>query len=198
MKAIAICGSPRASGNTEQLLRRCLERLGSHGIQGSLISLAELRIDHCTGCGVCRQQGDGRCAIDWDDFPQVFKDMVAADIILVGTPVYFGSATPQLMALLDRAGYVARGAGNLLAGKLGGPVVVARRAGQNFTVAQLVLWFLISGMIVPGSTYWNIAFGAEPGDALKDEEALATLDHFCDKLAELGGKLFASDGPAVV
>jgi len=84
---------------------------------------------------------------------------------------------------------VARGSGNLFSRKLGGPIVVARRAGQNFTYAQLLMWFMISDMVVPGSSYWNMAIGAEPGDVLADVEALATLDRFCDNLVWLGTKL---------
>ena len=49
------------------------------------------------------------------------------------------------------------------AGKVGGPLVVARRAGQNFTFAELLFWFHINQMINPGSTYWNMAFGREKG-----------------------------------
>jgi multimeric flavodoxin WrbA len=150
--------------------------------------LAEKRVEPCTACGACREEPYGSCTIDDDDFDEVFQAMLGADIIIVGSPVYFGSATPQIMALLDRAGYVAR-AEQRFARKLGGPVVVARRAGQNFTYAQLMYWFMISDMIVPGSSYWNIAFGAEPGDAGGDAEAIATLDRFVGNLAWLARKI---------
>lgn len=189
MKALAICGSPRRAGNTETLLQRCLERLAAEGVTGELIRLADLTIAPCTGCGVCREHPGAGCVITDDDFAPVFEAMLGADILLVGSPVYFGSATPNLMALLDRAGYVARGLGNAFSRKLGGPVVVARRAGHNFTYAQLLLWFMICDMVVPGSSYWNISFGAEPGDVTADAEALATVDRFVDNLVWLGRKL---------
>ena len=189
IKAVAISGSPRAGGNTEALLHHCLDRMAAQGVDGELISLGDLTIEPCTGCGICRETPGTGCVISEDDFEGVFRAMVAADIILVGSPVYFGSATPNLMALLDRAGYVARGSGNLFSRKLGGPIVVARRAGQNFTYAQLLMWFMISDMVVPGSSYWNMAIGAEPGDVLADVEALSTLDRFCDNLVWLGTKL---------
>ena len=108
---------------------------------------------------------------------------------MVGSPVYFGSATPPLMALLQRAGYVARANGNLLSRKLGGPVAVARRAGQNFTFAQLLFWFMISDMIVPGSSYWNIAFGRLAGEVQNDAEGLQTVERFGENLAWLAGKI---------
>ncbi|NLT34403.1 MAG: flavodoxin family protein [Gaiellales bacterium] len=189
MRAIAICGSPRRGGNTEQLLQHCLDRLAAGGVSGSLVRLAEKRVEHCTGCAVCKETADGSCAVDGDDFADIFHELTTADIVLVGSPVYFGSATPQLMALLDRAGYVSRAGGGLLSRKLGGPVVVARRAGQNFTYAQLLYWFMISDMVVPGSSYWNMAFGADPGDVQRDTEALTTLDRFCDNLLWLANRL---------
>jgi multimeric flavodoxin WrbA len=115
--------------------------------------------------------------------------MVEADILVVGSPVYFGSATPQIMALLDRAGYVSRANGNLFERKLGGPIAVARRAGQNFTFAQLLMWFMINDFVVPGSTYWNVGLANEPGKVLEDEEALRTADRFAENLAWLGERL---------
>jgi multimeric flavodoxin WrbA len=115
--------------------------------------------------------------------------MVRADIIVVGSPTYFGSATPVTMALLDRAGYVSRSNGHLFSRKIGGPIAVARRAGHNFTYAQLMFWYTINDMIVPGSTYWPVALAREPGAVLQDEEALETVDRFADNLAWLSQKL---------
>jgi multimeric flavodoxin WrbA len=114
---------------------------------------------------------------------------IEADGILVGSPVYFGSATPQTMALLDRVGYVSRHNQNFLRRKVGAAVVVARRAGQNFTFAQLNYFFLISEMIVPGSTYWNIAFGREKGEVAADTEGIETVKRLAANMAWLMKKL---------
>ena len=116
--------------------------------------------------------------------------MRAADIILLGSPVYFGSATADLMALLDRAGYVGRANGNVFSRKLGGPIVVARRAGQNFTLAQLLFWFMIMDMVVPGSSYWNIGFGRLQGEVAEDAEGVDTVCHFARNLAWLAKSLY--------
>ena len=189
MKALAICGSPRKNGNTERLLRRALERLEAAGHETRMIRLAEVELQPCDGCGACGKSKDGTCILEGDDFQACFQAMVAADIILVGSPVYFGSATPQLMTLLDRAGYVARASGNLFARKLGGPIAVARRAGQNFTFAQLLMWYMINDFVVPGSSYWNVAIGRAPGDVEQDEEGLRTVDRFAENLCWLAEKL---------
>ncbi|MCL5103528.1 MAG: flavodoxin family protein [Armatimonadetes bacterium] len=189
MKAIGICGSPRSEGNTEILIKRCLGRMEQAGIETQFIPLRDKEIKPCIACGVCGERQDGTCVQKDDDFQGVLDAIRESDVIVVGSPVYFGSATAQITALLDRAGYVSRVNGNFLSRKIGGPIVVARRAGQNFTFAQLLFWFMINDMIVPGSTYWNIAFGRTPGEVENDTEGLVTVDRFADNLAWLAGKL---------
>lgn len=187
--ALAISGSPRENGNTQTLLQRCLDRLATHGIAGELVTLIGKTLRGCNACCACTQSRDATCpGISDDDFAAYFEKMVRADIIVVGSPVYFGSAAPELMALLDRAGYVSRANGQLFSRKLGGPIAVARRAGHNFTFAQLLFWYMINDMIVPGSSYWNVALAKDPGAVLEDQEALATIDRFADNLAWLAQK----------
>jgi len=188
MHAVAISGSPRKKSNTEILLRRCLNGLAKHGITGELVTLRDKTIKGCRACETCRKNKDKRCNTRDDDFQPVFDKMLAADIIVVGSPVYFGSAAPEMMALLDRAGYVAKMNGGLLSRKLGGPIAVARRAGHNFTYAQLMFWFMINDMIVPGSSYWNVGLAREQEKIQEDAEALATVDRFAENLAWLAEK----------
>ena len=190
MHAIAISGSPRKDGNTDTLLRRCLEQLAKQGIGGDFVTLRDKTIKGCRACATCSRLKDKTCNTKDDDFHPVFEAMQRADIIVVGSPVYFGSAAPELMALLDRAGYVSRANGHLFSRKIGGPITVARRAGHNFTYAQLAFWFTINDMIVPGSTYWNVALARDPGAVKDDAEALATIDRFADNLAWLAERLF--------
>jgi len=188
--AIAICGSPRRYGNTETLLTRTLNRLKDQGITGELITLSGKTVRGCTACNGCRESKDWTCpAIQEDDFAPIMQAMLRADIIIVGSPVYFGSASPELMALLDRAGYVSKANGDLFSRKIGGPIAVARRAGHNFTYAQLLMWYMINDMVVPGSSYWNVALAREPGAVMQDEEALETVDRFADNLAWLAKKI---------
>ncbi|MEE9202405.1 MAG: flavodoxin family protein, partial [Dehalococcoidia bacterium] len=81
-------------------------------------------------------------------------------------------------AFMERAGYISRNNGGPFSGKVGGGLVVARRAGHNFTLAELTFWFQILGMVIPGSTYWNIAFGREKGQVSADEEGMQTAWNF--------------------
>ena len=108
--------------------------------------------------------------------------MVEADGIILASPVYFSSATPKIKALIDRAGYVSIAKGRVFENKVGGPMAVARRAGQNFTFAEMLFFFLHQGMIVPGSTYWNIAFGRAKGEVSNDKEGMETARNFAKKM----------------
>ena len=188
MKAVGIVGSPRKNGNTEILTAHTLKAIAEEGLDTELVRLADLNIRPCNACMACR--GDEElCPID-DDFFPVYTKMKKADAIILATPVYFGSATSLIKALMERAGYVS-GSRRVFAGKVGGPLVVARRAGQNFTFAQLMFWFHILGFYMPGSTYWNIAFGREKGEVMEDEEGLRTAWNFGKNIALLVKKLKA-------
>jgi len=185
MKAILVCGSPRIHGNTQKILEIAEETLKKEKIDTELVLLSGATVKPCTGCLTCKRTRDMTCAIKDDDFHEIFGKMVKADALIVGSPVYFGSATSQTTSLLHRAGYVARNNNNPFSGKIGAPVVVARRAGHNFTYAQLVFFYTISGMTVVGSTYWNVAFGKNPGEVLDDEEGVQTVKKCMENTAAL-------------
>jgi multimeric flavodoxin WrbA len=183
MKVIAICGSPRPKGNTYHLLQEAIRVLNQQGIDTEYVSLHDKDIGPCVACEKCSEEKN-RCAQE-DEFNALYEVMAQADGLIVGSPVYFGSATPNLMALLDRAGYVARKGENVFARKVGSPIVVARRAGVTFTYAQLMYFFMIMGMVMPGSTYWPIAYGRERGEVLKDEEGMKTIAVLAENIAWL-------------
>jgi multimeric flavodoxin WrbA len=185
MKAVGIVGSPRKGGNTETLTAHCLKAIAEEGLETELVRLAGLDIKGCNACGYCHEH-DG-CSIK-DDFQDVYDKMTAADAMIIATPVYFGSATALVKGLLERAGFISFRK-NPFTGKVGGPLVVARRAGQNFTFAELLFWFHIKGMINPGSTYWNIAFGREKGEVEKDVEGMKTAWNFGKNVANVAKKL---------
>ena len=182
MKVIGIVGSPRKGGNTEFLTRHTLKAIEDEGLDTELIRLAGLNIRPCNACMVC--QKEERCSIDDDLFP-LYTKMKQAEGIILASPVYFGSATALLKALMDRAGYISLKNGRTFAGKVGGPLVVARRAGHTFTFAQIMYWFHILGFFMPGSTYWNIAFGRDRGEVKEDKEGLTTAWNFGKNIALL-------------
>ena len=73
--------------------------------------------------------------------------------------------------------------------KVGAAVVVARRAGSIHAFDSLNHFFLISQMIIPGSMYWNLAFGREKGEVKKDEEGMNIMKVLGENMAWLMKKL---------
>ncbi len=186
MKAIGIVGSPRKNGNTEILTAHCLKAIAEEGLETELVRLAGLDIRPCTGCDICREKP---CPID-DDVLPIYEKMKAADAIILASPVYFSAVTALMKALMERTGFMSY-RNRPFTGKVGGPLVVARRAGKTATSAQLTYWFQIMDMIVPGSTYWNVAIGWNKGEVREDEEGMAIAWHFGKNVANLVKKLKA-------
>jgi len=191
LKVVAFNGSARKDGNTAILLRRVLAALEDEGIETELIQLAGQQIHGCMACGTCRKIQNRECKIVNDSVNAFIAKMVEADGILLGSPTYFSMMTPELKALIDRAGYVGRANGDLFRRKVGAAVVAVRRAGGIPTFDAINHFFLISQMIVPGSSYWNIGVGGAKGDVEKDEEGLKTMDDLGKNMAWLLKKLKA-------
>jgi multimeric flavodoxin WrbA len=108
-KILAICGSPRA-GNTEFLLRTILKHC--KGAKTELILLRKLNIHHCGGCLVCDKTG--KCHQN-DDMQKLYPKLLAADVIIFGTPTYFNDVTGLMKDFLDRLNPL--GVGRRLKGK---------------------------------------------------------------------------------
>ncbi len=190
MKVIGVAGSLRPQSNTLHYVKTALEVLEGEGIETEAISLQGKEIKPCTGCYDCTTQG--RCTIEGDDFEEIMGKMRSAEGLILGSPVYLSSVVPQMMALLDRATFVAHWNNKFFTGKVGGPITVARKAGHNMAFSQLLLWFFINGLIIPGSTYWNVCTAGTGGarDAEKDAEGLQTIINFARNMAGLMKKLF--------
>lgn len=117
------------------------------------------------------------------------EKMVEADAIILGSPTYFTDVSAEMKALLDRAGLVAIANGGLFRGKVGAAVVAVRRGGGTHAFDTINHMFLMSGIIVPGSTYWNLGFGLDKGDVDKDNEAARNMVDLGNTIAWLGAAI---------
>lgn len=99
VKILGIAASPRRNGNSEILLDKILAGASSKGAKVEKVVLNELSIRPCQGCGRCRKKG--LCYIK-DDMRHIYKRLQKADVIVVASPVYFGSITAQLKMMIDR------------------------------------------------------------------------------------------------
>ena len=157
MKVLAINASPRPNGNTATMLRTVLQEAEKAGLETELVQLGDHKVSGCRACMACQKMQNGHCAIDDDIINSVIDKMLAADAIVLGSPTYFADVTTEMKALIDRAGYACRSMGRPLARKVGAAVSVHRRGGALCSYDTMNHFLLITGMIVPGSTYWNFA-----------------------------------------
>ena len=102
MKVIAFNGSARKNGNTAILLKTALAELERADIQTELVQLAGLTLSGCDACYTCRDRKDKRCVIETDPVNEYVEKVLAADGILLGSPVYFGDITTNMKALMER------------------------------------------------------------------------------------------------
>lgn len=195
MKIVAINGSPRRNGNTRLLLDSVLAPLQEEGWDAEVVQVGGKQMHGCRGCYSCIKNQDRRCKYSDDEFNAVFEKMVQADAIVIGSPTYFADITAETKALVDRAGFVSRGNGGLFAGKIGAGVVAVRRGGSIHAVDSINHLFLICEMVIPGSTYWNMGFGREAGEAAGDAEGLANMAHLGRAIAWLGKAMQSAEEP---
>lgn len=169
MKVLMLNGSPRVNGNTAVALREMEAVFAREGIETETVQVGQRDIRGCIACGKCGQLG--KCVFD-DIVNELAPKFQAADGLVVASPVYYASANPTLVALLDRLFY-STGFDKTM--KVGASVVCARRGGCSATFDELNKFFTISGMPIASSQYWNSVHGRDPGDALHDEEGRQTM-----------------------
>jgi len=142
MNILGILGSSRRRGNTEYLIDIALKEAKGHGAKVSLISLRDLTIAPCNGCGKC--QKSGRCVVK-DDMQEIYRKMLDADGILWATPVYFWSMTGQTKIVMDRT-YALSVPKLQLANKVGGLITVASIRGCMSTANIFHMYFRYNAM----------------------------------------------------
>ena len=185
MKVVAFSGSARKNGNTAILVRQVFVELEKAGIETELVQLAGERLRGCIACYQCWQTKDGTCAVKDDCINDCIDKMKGADGIILASPTYFADVTTEIKALVDRAGMTARANGDLLRRKVGAAVIAVRRGGAIHAFDSLNHFFLISQMIVPGSSYWNIGIGREAGEVAQDDEGMRTMQVLGENMAWL-------------
>lgn len=193
MKVIAFNGSPRRDGNTYTLLNKVLEPIKQAGIDTEIVQVGGTNIRGCIACHKCIESQNKRCVINNDIANACIEKMIEADAIILGSPTYFANMSPEIKALIDRSGFVAYANGGLFKRKIGAGVIAVRRGGATFVLDSINHMFLMSQMIVPGSTYWNFGVGLEKGDVENDPEGLANMQNLGENIAWLIKCIKSSD-----
>ena len=165
MKVLMINGSPRAKGNTSIALNEMIKIFEAEGVETELIHIGHKVIRGCIACGNCFKIG--RCVFD-DVVNEIAPKFKEADGFVVGTPVYYGSPNATTLAFLDRLFYSTFTQDKTM--KVGAGVVICRRGGASASFDVLNKYFMMTGMAVAGSQYWNMVY-----EATQDAEGLQTM-----------------------
>lgn len=176
---MGIVCSPRSGGNTEILVRKALESAEKEGAETEPWSIAGKDVKPCDHCLTCIKTG--QCHIK-DDMQALYPKMIAADGIILGSPVYFWSVTAQAKTVIDRT-YALRRPTNRLEGKVGGAIAVAGRRGQVEALTVINNFFLGQGMTPAGLGIDGK--GSEKGDVKDDERAMTGAAELGRRMVEL-------------
>ena len=164
MKVLMINGSPRENGNIALAFHEMERVFQENGVETENILLGKKAVRGCVACETCRK--NGKCVFD-DIVNELAEKFREADGLVIGSPVYYGSANGTLMSALQRLFYSTSFDKSL---KVGASVVSARRSGCTATFDELNKFFTLSNMPVATSQYWNNIYGWEPGEGNVDQE----------------------------
>jgi len=174
MKVVAFNGSPRKNGNTYHAIKVVAEELKKENIKVEIIQVGNKRIRGCIACYKCAKNKNEKCSIN-DEVNEWIQKIKESDGIILGSPVYFSGIAGTFKCFLDRAFLVASVNDGMFRHKVGAAIVADRRSGGVTTFDQLLHYLHYAEMIVPSSNYWNVIYGMNPGEVLKDEEGMQIM-----------------------
>lgn len=191
MKVLLINGSPRREGNTNAALNEIAQQLAKNGIDSEIVWIGVKPTRGCIGCAKCRENGKGLCAFNDDVCNEVIQKMKECDALVVGSPVFYGQPTGQVLSLQQRMLFA--GSANF-ANKPAAVVCVCRRGGASAAFQTLQMPFQMVNMPIVTSQYWNIAYGRGEGEAAQDVEGLQTMRTLANNMSWLLKKIHTGEG----
>ncbi|MCQ5128058.1 flavodoxin family protein [Butyricicoccus faecihominis] len=184
MKVVAINGSPRKGGNCAQCLEVMAQVFEREGIEFEVVQPGA-KVHPCLACYHCLDNGTLRCIQNDDSVNEVIEKCIAADGIVLASPVYHGGIAGNMKCILDRLMLAAGCGENQLHHKVGAALVTLRRSGGMETYQQLLGTMDAMEMVLVTSDYWNAVHGADPGEVLEDTEGMDVVEHLAENIAWL-------------
>lgn len=186
MKVLLLNGSPRKQGNTFTALSEIAAQLDKQGVESEIMWVGTRPVRGCIACNKCREIGANRCVFDDDITNRVIEKMKTCDAVIVGSPVYWGQPSGQVLCLEQRMLYA--GGANFRE-KPASAVAVCRRGGASAVYQTLLMPFQMCNMPIVTSQYWNIAYGREEGQSAQDVEGMQTMRTLANNMAWLLKKI---------
>ncbi len=178
-KVLLLNGSPHAKGCTAAALDEMVKIFTQEGIETETVQIGSKAVRGCIGCNRCGSLG--KCVFD-DLVNEVAPKFEAADGLVIGSPVYYGSPNGTILSFLDRLFYSTPFSKHM---KVGAAVVSCRRGGNTASFDALNKYFSISSMPIAASTYWNMVHGFTAEDVAKDLEGLQTMRNLARSMSFL-------------
>lgn len=187
MKVVAINGSHRKGKNTAAMLHIVLEEAAAAGAETELLELTDYNIKPCLSCNRCLKKPE--CSIIDDDMGMLAEKMLAADGIVLGSPVYFCNVTGLIKNFMDRTRWMHM-CRNALHGKVGAVLTHAglRNGGQEITHDIMVRFLMSHGFYVvdcrnPEGGVYNLGASGALYDSLNGDNIRWRKSVLEDKLA---------------
>lgn len=174
---LLINGSPNPHGCTAEALGEMTKTFNEEDVGTTLLNVGVKNIRGCLSCDKCSSLH--KCVFD-DAVNEAAPLFEAADGLVVGSPVYYGSPNGNLISFLDRLFYSTPFPKHF---KVGAAVVSCRRGGNTASFDVLNKYFTISSMPVASSTYWNQVHGFTAEYVRKDLEGLQTMRNLARNMA---------------
>jgi len=188
-RLLGVAGSRRQNSNTAIVVDAALDAAAERGAETRRFSLSEKRVEPCRACHECGRNVEW-CIIDDDMTSTLYGDLVWADAVIFGTPVYMGGMSAQLKALIDRTRPLWR-RDNALQNKLASAIAVGEGewGGQELALQSVLHFCMNHGMVIIGPSClpygnWEVCGkAAKPGEGAKDEFGLKAARGLGERLA---------------
>lgn len=99
-KVFVLAGSPHKHGNTDRLADEFIRGAQEAGHETEKIYIKDKKVSGCLGCGACQRNG-GSC-VQKDDMQEIYEKWIAADVVVLVSPVYFYTWSAQMKTVIDR------------------------------------------------------------------------------------------------
>lgn len=175
MKVVAINGSPRKGGNCAQMLEVLGGVLAKEGIEFEVCQPGA-KVHPCMACYHCLNNNTLRCVQADDGVNEIIEKCIAADAIVLASPVYHGGIAGSMKCVMDRIMLAACCGENQFHHKVGAALCTLRRSGGMETYQQLLGLMDAMEMVLVTSDYWNAVHGADIGECKQDIEGVEVVE----------------------
>ncbi|CAM4428342.1 flavodoxin family protein [Paenibacillus tarimensis] len=183
VELLAICGSTRAGGNTDQMLQFAAEVARLKGASLKTLNLRDYNFAPSSTCGDCNYR-ETPCELT-DDMALIIEQMRRADGIIYAVPVHGFGMGHLMQMFIERSGVCFLRFDRPLTNKVGGAVIIGRRYNHSNVHSQIVSNLLLNRMIIVGSGFPAVLHGGRPNEVWDDLEGLDSARRMVNRMIDM-------------